>query len=77
MINEVITVEMEQIRAMIVGTVAKRNALKSEMKEWYERFPSERFSKLSELSALDGVLSQLDDHYKRLWDRHNHVDVSA
>lgn len=75
--SEVVTEEMAQIRLMIAGTVARRNALKSEMEEWFDRFPNERFSRFADLIALDGVLSQLDDHYKRLWDLHNRTDRSA
>lgn len=69
--TEIITKEMEEIRGLIAQTVAKRNALKTEMQEWYERFPNERFGMLKELIATDGVLSQLDTHYKQLWDFHN------
>jgi hypothetical protein len=69
--TETITKEMEEIRSMIAETVAKREALKAEMKEWYDRFPNERFAKLKDLIATDGVLSQLDTHYKQLWDFHN------
>lgn len=76
-LNEVITPEMTQIKYMIAETVARREALKSEMQEWYERFPNERFAKLTDLIAVDGVLSQLDSHYKRLWDHHNGCIQSA
>lgn len=62
---------------MIAQTVAKRNALKSEMQEWYDRFPSERFAKLKDVIATDGVLSELDTHYKRLWDFNNTPTQSA
>jgi hypothetical protein len=62
---------MEEIRSMIAETVAKRNALKAEMQEWYDRFPNERFEKFKDLIATDSVLSQLDTHYKQLWDFHN------
>jgi len=75
--TEVITQEMQEIRRLIAETVAKRNALKAEMQEWYERFPSERFAKLKDLIAVDGVLSQLDTHYKLLWDFHNARGQSA
>lgn len=68
---EVINEEMHQIKLMIVQTVAKREALKIEMNEWYERFPSEKFAKLTDLNLTDGVLSELDSHYKRLWDFNN------
>lgn len=69
--TEIITKEMGEIRTLIAETVAKRNALKAEMREWYERFPNERFAKLKDLIATDGVLSELDTHYKQLWDFHN------
>ena len=75
--NEVITNEMQQIRTMIAHTVAKRNALKSEMEEWYDRFPDERFVKFKDLIAIDNVLSELDSHYKKLWDFHNRNTTSA
>jgi len=69
--TEIITKEMHEIRGLIAQTVAKRNALKAEMQEWYDRFPNERFGKFKDLIAVDGVLSQLDSHYKQLWDFHN------
>ncbi|MEJ2468628.1 MAG: hypothetical protein P8Y51_06085 [Campylobacterales bacterium] len=69
--TETISKEMEEIRSLIAETVAKRNALKAEMQEWYDRFPNERFEKFKDLIATDGVLSQLDTHYKQLWDFHN------
>jgi len=75
--NEIITKEMHEIRSLIAETVAKRNALKAEMQEWYDRFPGERFGKLKDLIATDGVLSQLDTHYKLLWDFHNARGESA
>lgn len=69
--TEIITKEMGEVRTLIAETVAKRNALKAEMQEWYERFPNERFARLKDLIATDGVLSALDTHYKQLWDFHN------
>ena len=69
--NEIITEEMQQIKMLIANTVAQRNALKNEMQEWYEHFPSERFAKLDNLITIDGMLSELDSNYKRLWDFHN------
>jgi hypothetical protein len=74
--SEVVTNEMEQIRNMIAHTVARRNALKEEMQDWYERFPDARFSKLKDLIAIDNVLSELDTHYKKLWDFHNRESAS-
>jgi len=64
--NEIITEEMQQIKMLIANTVAKRNALKTEMQEWYDRFPTERFARLDNLITIDG-----DSNYKRLWDFHN------
>jgi len=71
LMNEIITEEMKQIKMLIANTVAQRNAIKNEMKEWYERFPTERFVKLDNLITIDGMLSELDSSYKRLWDFHN------
>lgn len=68
--TEIITAEMEQIRQLIIQTVAKRNALKLEMEQWYET-NVKRFSRMNELITVDSTLSQLDSHYKRLWDYHN------
>jgi len=68
---EVITPEMEQIKMMIIETVAKRSALKNEMENWYESNPRQKFTKLKELTITDSKLSELDLHYKRLWDFHN------
>lgn len=68
--TEIITSEMEEIRRLIVITLAKRNALKAEMAQWYEAH-SERFERSHELITIDSTLSELDTHYKRLWDYHN------
>jgi len=75
--TEIITEEMADVKSMISATVAKREALKAEMQEWFERFPDERFAKMKDLIATDSVLSQLDSHYKQLWDFHNSRDYSA
>jgi uncharacterized protein len=69
--SEIITSEMEDIRHLIIQTVAKRNALKTAMEEWYRTHTTERFHLNSELITIDSTLSQLDSHYKRLWDYHN------
>jgi len=69
--DEIITEEMKEIKMLIANTVAERNAIKDEMQEWYERFPTERFIKLDNLITIDGMLSELDSSYKRLWDFHN------
>lgn len=68
--TEIITSEMEEIRRLIVATVAKRNTLKTEMAQWYEAH-SKRFERTNELITVDSTLSELDSHYKRLWDYHN------
>ncbi len=75
--NEIITEEMNQIKMLIANTVAKRSALKDEMQEWYDRFPTERFVKLDNLITIDGMLSELDSNYKRLWDFHNKTRKSV
>lgn len=69
--TEIITNEMTEIRNLIIETVLKRNALKKEMEEWYETNNNKRFTRTSELITLDATLSELDSHYKRLWDYHN------
>jgi len=69
--NESITKEMTQIKVMIAQTVTKREALKSEMADWYARFPGKKFAKLKDLIVTDSVLSELDSNYKRLWDFSN------
>lgn len=68
---------MEEIRRLIVETVAKRNALKVEMETWYENNPNGRFTRSTELITVDSTLSELDSHYKRLWDYHNAVNRAS
>lgn len=75
--TETITKEMNQIRLMISETVAKRESLKIEMQEWYDRFPTQKFTKLKDLIVIDSILSELDSHYKRLWDFNNQQTTSA
>ncbi len=70
---EIITEEMRQLRELIMKTVSKREQLKEEMSDWYERFPTERFAKIDNLIVIDTMLSHLDDNYKRLWDFYNKV----
>ena len=41
-----------------------------EMQHWYESI-SKRFPNTNELITVDSTLSELDSHYKRLWDYHN------
>ena len=69
--TEIITPEMQQIKVMIAQTVAKREILKREMQEWYEQYPDQKFENLNKLIITDSVLSELDSHYKRLWDSNN------
>ncbi len=66
----IITAEMEEIRHLIAQTAAKRNTLKMEMEEWYKT-NMKRFNRTNELIIVDSTLSELDSHYKRLWDYHN------
>ncbi|MDP3265749.1 MAG: hypothetical protein Q8M39_02860 [Sulfuricurvum sp.] len=40
------------------------------MEKWYEK-NSTRFEHANELMTVDSTLSELDSHYKRLWDYHN------
>ncbi|MDD5052973.1 MAG: hypothetical protein PHO27_09620 [Sulfuricurvum sp.] len=74
--NEILTSEMHEIRRLIVETVAKRNALKIEMQQWYES-NSKRFTRANELITIDSTLSALDSHYKRLWDYHNGKTIAS
>lgn len=74
--SEIITAEMGEIRRLIIETVAKRNTLKSEMEKWYES-NTERFSRTNELITVDSTLSELDSHYKRLWDYHNSKSIAS
>jgi uncharacterized protein len=75
--SEIINKEMQEIKQMIIQTVAKRDSLKNEMQEWYDRFPNVKFKRLQDLITTDNLLSQLDSHYKRLWDFHNTGSQSA
>lgn len=68
--SQIITSEMTEIRRLIAEVFAKRNFLKIEMEKWYER-NSSRFEHANELMTVDFTLSELDSHYKRLWDYHN------
>jgi len=69
--REIITEEMHQLKQLIMKTIAKREALKNEMTEWYTRFPNERYTKMDNLIVIDSMLSELDSNYRRLWDFHN------
>lgn len=68
--TETLLAEMEEIRNLIAETFAKRNFLKQEMEKWYESHTNKRFDRSDELITIDSTLSQLDSHYKRLWDYH-------
>lgn len=74
--TEIITGEMEEIRRLIALTVVKRNALKLEMEEWYKTNAA-RFHRINELITVDSTLSELDSHYKRLWDYHNTKSIAS
>lgn len=74
--SEVVTKEMEEIRSMIIQTVYKRNSLKNEMEAWYINHPNQRFEKMHKLITTDAALSELDSHYKRLWDYYNKKEMS-
>ncbi len=69
--KEIVTAEMEEIRNLIIATVARRNLLKSEMEQWYATAGERRFDRSTELITVDATLSELDCHYKRLWAYHN------
>jgi phage tail tape-measure protein len=74
--QEIITPEMQELKLLIARTVAKRNALKSEMETWYEVHTGERFTRMTDLMLVDGILSELDSRYKVLWDYHNQKAAS-
>ncbi|MCX6074871.1 MAG: hypothetical protein NTY39_11160 [Campylobacterales bacterium] len=74
--THIITAEMEEIRHLITQTVAKRNALKTAMQQWYEA-NSSRYEHTNELITVDSILSELDSHYKRLWDYHNAASIAS
>ncbi|WP_353573054.1 DUF364 domain-containing protein [Candidatus Albibeggiatoa sp. nov. BB20] len=61
------TVELSDLKSQIADTVVQRDRLKVEMEQWYQR-GLYRFPKLAELELIDQRLSELDAHYKRLWD---------
>lgn len=69
--KEMITAEMTEIRNLIIQTAAKRSSLKKEMEQWYTQHLTKRFPKMNELITVDASLSELDSHYKRLWDYYN------
>lgn len=71
-----ITYDMEQIKRLIASTVKDREELKSEMKIWYDEYPTKKFPKSDKLISTDAVLSELDNNYKRLWDFHNRQRLS-
>lgn len=74
--EQIITSEMAEIRHLIVETAAKRNTLKLEMEEWYKS-NTNKFSRTNELITVDSTLSELDSHYKRLWDYHNNKSKAS
>ena len=69
--EQVITPEMHEIKCLIIQTVQTRNQIKGEMEDWYEKNPTKHFPKMRELILADSTLSELDTHYKKLWDFHN------
>lgn len=69
--NEIITLEMSEIKLMIAQTVTQRNVLKNQMQNWYNEHPREHFLSMQDLILVDATLSKLDSFYKRLWDYNN------
>ncbi len=69
--TQTITPEMHEIKSMIIQTVQMREYIKKEMQSWYDENPNKHFPKMQELILADSTLSQLDSHYKKLWDFHN------
>lgn len=69
--HEVITPQMQEIRKMIIATIAKRELLLADMKRWYQKSQGNRYLKLGDLAVVDQTLSNLDTQYKRLWEYYN------
>ena len=69
--NEILTTEMQQIKAMIIDTVTRRDAFKIEMELWYQDNPNLHYPNMKNLILIDATLSKLDSYYKQLWDYHN------
>ncbi|WP_345979054.1 hypothetical protein [Sulfurimonas sp. HSL3-2] len=69
--NEILTTEMQQIKAMIIDTVTQRDAFKTEMELWYQEHPKLHYPNMKNLILIDATLSKLDSFYKKLWDYHN------
>ncbi len=69
--KEILTPEMQEIRSMIINTVTQREAIKSEMELWFEKYPKQNYPKMQNLILADATLSKLDSFYKQLWDYHN------
>jgi len=69
--EQTITPEMHEIKCMIIQTVQTRNRIKEDMEAWYGKNPNKHFPKMRELILADSTLSELDLHYKKLWDFHN------
>lgn len=61
--------DLAAVRTAIVETVARRDALKAELAEWYARGRAGRFPRRAELEAVDAELSRQDSVFKALWDR--------
>lgn len=67
MMGEVLTPEMMDIKKLIIETAQERE----EIKQLITSCETNAFTLFRKLEQVDGVLSQLDTQYKRLWDYHN------
>lgn len=59
---------MQQHKDRIAKLYAERDRLKLKMENWYLQEPEKRFPEYSRLENIDQRLSELDSHYKRMWD---------
>jgi hypothetical protein len=59
---------LDTLRNAIAETVARRDQLKRDMKQWYADAKPGRFPGWGELEAVDRRLSDLDARFKRAYD---------
>lgn len=69
--NEIVTPEMVQIKAMIIEAFKERESVKKEMEQWCGSNPDKHFPKTKELIFIDTTLSELDTFYQEQWNYHN------
>lgn len=55
-------------RALLAATVQERQQLLSDMADWYEQTPTQRYPRKAYIDGVDRRLSRLDSCFKALWD---------